>query len=404
VQSPIPLVVIGSIFGGTGASLFPVAWQRIRSAIAAADDPTVWKKVKPIAVMLAPYFLPNQANATDQRSEAETVDPSRFLADTANTLDHYTNTKGLEGYDAAYLIGSDHPGRNQLRFVEGAREQANPPFIEEVIAALAAMHGGSAPPGVGTRRRIYRPPQSDALDWQHLPFEGDGTFRLALLLELAAFTLLQARSGQPLSGGLLDACKHWSSEFELLPFYDRLLGTWARANFSHAYGNGHPDGRGWSRLSDQKILTGDASASAALKPLAEYTYRVLHWARSALPGSEAYRLVKLGEDMDYQVVWEVMCGVTEGEIAPAMHATGEKDNALVRLARTAAVALAKVATGQLPRGIVNTSGALPGFPSGHEAAKRPLGLPIGHHGMDKVAGAIGVDPDVHTKFTSTELR
>jgi hypothetical protein len=76
----------------------------------------------------------------------------------------------------------------------------------------------------------------------------------------------------------------------------------------------------------------------------------------------------------------------------------------VRLARTAAVALAKIATGQVPRrGVVCSEDTLPGFPSGHEGSSRPLGLPIGHHSLDKMAGELGIDPDVHAKFTKTEL-
>jgi len=401
--NPVPVVMVGSIFGGTGASMFPVVCQCLKKAICPNGVEANWKKVSPIAVMLAPYFLPNQATK-DQKGEEETVDPSRFLVDTANTLDHYTSTSGLDGFQAAYLIGSDNPGQNRLRFVDGARDQANPPFIEEVVAALAILDASKSDgTGLGPRR-IYQPPNANAIEWAHLPIEGNGAFHLALLLELAAFVLLRAGAGA-LSGGLLEACEKWSAEFELLPFYDRLLGNWAKDAFSTTYGTSH-EGSGWSRLNNQMLLTGQASASQAQPALAEYVYRLLLWARTALPPDGPYRLVKLGkeEKMDYALVWELMCGVAKEEIEPATSGSGPKDNALVRLARAATVALAKMATMQVPRHglVLSAAGALPGFPSSRESAALPLSLPIAHNGMEDLAVENKLSAAIHPTFTKNE--
>lgn len=405
-NSRVPLIIAGSIFGGTGASLFPVACACLQEAVNPTSNSQMWKdKVSTAAVMLAPYFLPRASAADDVNSEAETVDPSRFTADTANTLDHYTDTNGLSSFNAAYLIGSDDPGQNQLRFVEGARDQSNPPFIEELVAALAVFDAAQNPARAVDSRRLFEPPAAACLEWRHLPFPQDGSFRLALLLELAAFTLLPARAGQPLSGGLLDGCQRWSDQFELLPWYERLLGNWARANFSEGYGTSDTRGSGWKTLSNEKTLPGEAAASRARQPIAEYFLRCVLWARSALPSSGPYGLVKLGEEMDYAVVWELICGVTEREIEPATHGTGVKDNALVRLERAAAVALAKIAVGRTPaRGVVNSvANALPGFPGRHEGPPKPLSLPIAYHAIEELAHSAGVRSDVHEKFTKTQI-
>jgi hypothetical protein len=397
--APVPVVMVGSIFGGTGASMFPVVCQCLKKALVPEADAPIWKKVAPSAVMLAPYFLPNQAPA-NERAEVETVDPSRFLVDTANTLSHYTSTSGLDSFKSAYFIGSDDPTQNRLRFVDGAREQANPPFIEEVVAALAVLDAGKTISSGNGSRRIFQPPKADALEWDHLPFEGDGAFHLALLLEVAAFILLRAHSGRPLSGGLLEACEAWSAEFELLPWYKRLLDGWAKHSFGDSYHTNH-EGSGWSRLNNEKILSGEAAASKARDALAEYSFRLLLWSRTALPSDGPYRLVKLGQEMDYAIVWELMCGVAREEIEP--NGSGPGDNALVRLVRAAAVGLAKIVTGQVPKkGVVlSPEGALKGFPSNREGNPQPMSLPIARDGMDDLAKNNNVARDIHNEFTKT---
>lgn len=396
IANPVSLAVIGSIFGGTGASMFPVVCQRIKEAVNIGGTGN-WDKIMPIAVMLTPYFLPNQS------TEEGTVDPSRFLTDTANTLSHYAETDALQDFRAVYLVGSDQPQLNRLKFVDGAREQANPPFFEEVLAALATLDATTATPAQG-RIRIFQPPGS-YIEWTNLPFPDRGQGRLALLLELAAFLLLPAKAGQPLSGGLLDACDRWGDEFELLPLFQNVLGSWAKANFSHEYVEPSQLGEGWKRLVDENVITGGAAVSSAKSLVSEYAYRLLLWARTALPQNDQCRLIKLGEDMDYAVVWEVMCGLTAVEIEPSQAGSGTKDNALVRLARAAAAALAKIASGQIPRGgIINPlSQALPGFPGQGNQEARACSLPIDQNALKAVAAGRGIPESVLGKFTKTEL-
>lgn len=406
VNNPVTLIVAGSIFGGTGASLFPVVCGSLRDAIDLGQNGSAnWDKLAPAAVMLTPYFLPNHTAADPSpQDQEETVDPSRFLVDTANALKHYVDTTVLGDFKAVYLIGNDQPHLTRLKFVDGARDQANPPLVEEVVAALAVFDAGRSPMASSRSRRIYQPP-SGLVEWTSLPFADQGAPRLALLLELASFLLLPAQRERELSGGLLDACQFWSDEFDLLPWYQRLLGGWAESTFSHSYHRAKPGG-GWAQLADANILPGDAAASKARDLLAEYSYRLLLWTRTALPDADPCRLVKMGEDnMDYALVWEVMCGLTPEEIQPAGAAhAGAGDNALVRLTRAAAVAMAKIAAGQHPRGgLVNKGQTLPGFPGRGEAKDRPCALPIAQTALPDLAQRYNINTDVHHKYVKTEV-
>ena len=352
--------------------------------------------------MLTPYFLPNQAGA-DAPADEDTVDPSRFLVDTANALRHYVDTTVLADFKAAYLIGNNQPQLTRLKFVDGARDQANPSLLEEVVAALAVFDAGVAPLDPAQARRVYQPP-SGKVEWTSLPFGAQGAPRLALLLELAAFLQLPAGRDRELTGGLLHACRHWSDQFELLPWYEPLLGSWARNHFSHAYDRSKSGG-GWKQLADANILTGDAAASKSMGLLAEYAYRLLLWARTALPDAAPCHLVRLGAEMDYALVWEVMCGLSPAEIQPPDSAAGGAgDNAFVRLARAAAVALARIAAGQYPRGrLVNKERPLPGFPGRGEVADEPCSLPIEQAKLPELAAQYGINTNVHAKYVKTEL-
>lgn len=401
-EKPVPLMVVGSIFGGTGASLFPVVCECVREAVSLGQkDSGNWEKVAPCAVMLTPYFLPNQTGA---ETEEDTVDPSRFQVDTANALRHYVDTTVLNGFEMAYLVGSDQPQLTRLKFVDGARDQANPALLEEVVAALAAFDAGSAGHDPSRARRVYQPPSGE-VGWTSLPFPAQGAARLALLLELAAFVLLPAGKDQELSGGLLYACRHWHDQFELLPWYETLLGGWARANFSHAFDRSKPGG-GWGRLADANVLPGHAAGSLARDLLAEYSYRLLLWARTALPDTATCHLVRMGKEMDYALVWEVMCGLSADEIEPPDRAAGGAgDNAFVRLARAAAVAMARIAAGQYPRGgnVVNRTPALPGFPGQGEGEPQPCLLPIDQAQLPELAARYNLTADAHAKYVKTEL-
>jgi hypothetical protein len=204
---------------------------------------------------------------------------------------------------------------------------------------------------------------------------------------------------------LLDACDRWGDEFELLPFYENVLAGWAKAHFSHEYGEPSQPGEGWKRLVDENVIKEGAAASSAKSLVGEYAYRFLLWARTALPQNDTCRLVKLGENMDYAVVWEAMCGLSASEVEPSVAGSGKKDNALVRLVRAAAAALAKIASGQIPsRGVVNSlTQALPGFPGQGNQDATACSLPIDQNALKAVSAGRGIPESVLGKFTKTEL-
>lgn len=369
-NEPFSLVVTGSVFGGTGASLFPVACQCIKSALESNEKS--WANVVTTAVFLLPHFHP-------KNKPGSLVDASRFHADSISTLRHYSESQALEGYSLVYLVGSDNSKRNILEHVDGASDQCNPCHLEEFVAACAILDAsthtsGNAGASNSQQVKVVNTSSDATVDWQSLPLpvSQDAAARMALLAHLCTFILLRQTTG-PLSAGLLDFIKSGHGrELESLPLYQNLLGCWAEAKLSGRYLK--PDKKnkisGWEQLNDiQK--TKDASIPHLLPAIAEYAWRFLLWARnSTLQTSDGHALVEYGGTRDYAAVWETMCSLTEVEIRP-MNGTEDTDNALLRLCRGAACAIQKLATLQadLDTIVLCATEEHPAFPGSITTAK-----------------------------------
>ena len=166
----VRIFLIGSVFGGTGAAVFPTLARLIRKQISASQT----TNVKLGGALMLPYFqfaapAPNTAGA---RSEA-------FLEQTRAALNYYHDlvasyptNKPL--FDNIYLAGWS-PLIELSYFSSGGREQANPPLLPELYPALAArkfFSEASLPP----QRVFYtgrKEHDEDQFNWEDLP-EIDG--------------------------------------------------------------------------------------------------------------------------------------------------------------------------------------------------------------------------------------
>ena len=136
VRSAPRVVVIGSVFGGTGASLLPVARSCVKSVFKEPDanrqprndlyERMLWGKI-----MLLPYFRPQGGVNLGM------VNPARHFVDTSGALWYY----GLSQSDSepTYLVGSDSPHKRRVIAVGGAMGQNNPPVYHELLTALAIL-------------------------------------------------------------------------------------------------------------------------------------------------------------------------------------------------------------------------------------------------------------------------
>jgi hypothetical protein len=128
MQADMHCILVGSIFGGTGASGIPAIAKQLRDL--AADRPD---RLRITAFLMLPYF-----SYVDEITGRVAARSAESLSRAGNALRYYAeiideDTAPL--FDQAYMIGWDPP--IELKFSQdGGPKQKNPPMISELVAAL----------------------------------------------------------------------------------------------------------------------------------------------------------------------------------------------------------------------------------------------------------------------------
>jgi hypothetical protein len=339
-QDRVPVVVSASVFGGTGASLLPIARRAVETALERHGlEKDQLRHFEWSAVMLLPHYQPNERQ--------DSVDPDRFLLDTASALQFYSTVYDTPGeasrYDTIFVVGSDNPGRNRVKAVLGEGRQANPAYFEEFLAALGVLRCGDARSVRGMPMRVYAP---ETVSWENLPHHNWQELRekLAFVLHLAAFYMRRGSGAtyEQLTLGIARMLRN-VGESDLMKFawYTEILDRWAE--FHDAYKAAERSQRAGILRNSGVML--DHSFPAMLTAAAEYFGRLLLWAETALQGPDL-AFVEHATDEDYAGLYGVMSKVKAGEIEKQRGEGNEVvpiqpgfDNALVRVLRTAATAM-----------------------------------------------------------------
>jgi len=122
------VVIIGSLFGGTGSSGIPVLVNAIRNNTAANIN-----SVKIATILVCPYFKIGQP--TD-RSEG-VIDDKIFESKTKAALHYYKSTLNNK-IDGIYYLGDTN--KENVDHNIGKEAQKNPAHIVELAAALSVCH------------------------------------------------------------------------------------------------------------------------------------------------------------------------------------------------------------------------------------------------------------------------
>jgi len=116
------VVIIGSLFGGTGASGIPELVKAIRE-----DKP----KACIATVFLLPYF-------TMERPDGGAINPALFFSKTKAALSFYKTSGTNKLINSRYYVGDPNPTR--VRYAEGGKEQENAAHMVELAAAMFIAH------------------------------------------------------------------------------------------------------------------------------------------------------------------------------------------------------------------------------------------------------------------------
>lgn len=116
------VVIIGSLFGGTGASGIPEVVKAIH---------TMQNNASIATILVLPYFSPMEtANAA--------IVASRFNSKTKAALSFYKDSGLIDIIDKVYYVGDPYP--TVIPYSEGGKSQINNANVVELIAAMMIEH------------------------------------------------------------------------------------------------------------------------------------------------------------------------------------------------------------------------------------------------------------------------
>jgi hypothetical protein len=170
------LLVIGSVFGGTGASGLPAVPPLLKEVLLSG----LQRELHIGCVQVAPYF-------SFPPGKEEDPDSAVHPLATQAALYHYSLTN--VGYDRIYLVGAPNREQANRHNARGGTQQNNRSHYVELAAALAAAHFFARPPEHGATEVLAC--GSDEVSWDKLPFRGETSIRKKLSA-FATFCLMHA--------------------------------------------------------------------------------------------------------------------------------------------------------------------------------------------------------------------
>ena len=133
------IFIISSIFGGTGASGFPLLLKNIRSANASLNNFAILREAPVGAISVLPYF-------GVKKDEESDIEKSTFVSKTKAALRYYQHGVN-DDVNVMYYIGDDH--HKDYENNEGSTAQKNDAHFIELASALAILNFANNPIGEG---------------------------------------------------------------------------------------------------------------------------------------------------------------------------------------------------------------------------------------------------------------
>lgn len=162
--------ILGSIFGGTGASSLPTISKYLRRKLfGESDDKLVGEMMKIGGCMVLPYFMFERKDAKGNTIPASgiSVEANKFATKTKAALEYYDkvdNKDKKSSFESLYILGHDGNDVRGLYSTAG-HAQRNLPHIVEFFAAMSAVDffGSTMQPGL--RERYFAVVPGDKIGW-----------------------------------------------------------------------------------------------------------------------------------------------------------------------------------------------------------------------------------------------
>jgi hypothetical protein len=141
------IFIISSIFGGTGASGFPLLLKTLCENNDIANQNYI-RDAHIGAITVLPYFQVRQDETNSQ------IDSTTFISKAKSALAYYERNISNDSIDTLYYVGDDI--RKTYENHEGGKEQKNDAHFVELITALALIDFAKSPKPERPRNTVHK--------------------------------------------------------------------------------------------------------------------------------------------------------------------------------------------------------------------------------------------------------
>ena len=141
----IKIFLLGSVFGGTGASSLPTIARYFKeSPFGSSDNKNIREQLKIGGCLVLPYFSFDSENMEQKKKNNATqpqIEPNKFSLKTKSALEYYKYVDAEEGrktFNELFILGHD---RSDVRgyYAASGEEQRNLPHVVEFYSAMSAV-------------------------------------------------------------------------------------------------------------------------------------------------------------------------------------------------------------------------------------------------------------------------
>lgn len=140
----VKIFLLGSIFGGTGASSLPTIARYLKEELfGASDNKNIQEQMKIGGCMVLPYFLFSRGaeGRGGSNGEEPLIEADKFALKTKSALEYYKyvdEDEGRKTFDELYILGHD-AADVRGKYAAAGSEQRNLPHVVELYAAMSAV-------------------------------------------------------------------------------------------------------------------------------------------------------------------------------------------------------------------------------------------------------------------------
>lgn len=184
----IKIFVIGSIFGGTGASSLPTITKYLKKKLVGeSDNRNIDNQVKIGGCMMLPYFSFSRENIRGKIlfGEDVSIEADKFATKTRSALKYYKYVDGKQDkniFDCLYILGHDRYDVRGYYQTAGAA-QKNMPHITEFYSAMSAVDFFDH--SMEQRGRFFAVIPADIISWSNIYRYPKGFFHFFVMMRFA---------------------------------------------------------------------------------------------------------------------------------------------------------------------------------------------------------------------------